>query len=62
MRATSGSTSSRMSASVMMLPVRFDMRTSLPVLHELDELPEQDLGLAGADSRAPPNPTCNDLT
>ena len=46
MRATSGSTSSRMSASVTMLPVRFDMRTSRAVLHHLHELAEDDLGLA----------------
>ena len=46
MRATSGSTSSRMSASVMMLPVRFDRRTVSPSRTSFTSWPSRTSGSA----------------
>ena len=50
MRATSGSTSSRMSASVTMLPVRFDMRTSWPSFTTLTNWPRMISGSAAVEA------------
>jgi hypothetical protein len=62
MRATSGSTSSRMSASVMMLPVALRDADLDAVAHHLHELTEDDLGLAGGPKPSASIPACSDFT